>query len=162
LPSQSPCHRALQPRRNAGLKDIWATSGAEQRRAYAETLCEALKPWFNTSLSASLAARFSDTSILKLTLGAARKPLAYEESGASELDVFLERIAKHLPVRLPGNVQLVPDLRFVISNEMYLVKPMQVRYWLRSTALADAEQIAADLSAAIARQSNTEANHARG
>lgn len=153
---------AIQPRRNAGPQAIWNTSKAEQRSAYATMLCNALKPWFNTCLSASLVARSSDIAILKLTLGAAREPSAYEESGASELEVFLENIAKHLPVRLPGNVQLVPDLRFVIGTDMYLVKPMQVRHWLRSTALADAEQIAADLSIAIARQSTPETHHARG
>lgn len=54
-------------------------------------------------------------------------------------------------MRLPGNVQLVPDLRFVIGSDMYLVKPMQLRHWLRSTALADAEQIAAEFTAAVAR-----------
>ncbi|MGB3272181.1 MAG: hypothetical protein WBA66_04725 [Xanthobacteraceae bacterium] len=63
---------------------------------------------------------------------------------------------------LPGNVQLVPDLRFVIGLDLYLVKPMQVRHWLRATALADAEQIAAELSAAMARQSNKDAQDARG
>jgi N-6 DNA methylase len=153
---------AIQPRRNAGLQAIWDTSRAEQRSAYAATLCEALKPWFNTGLSAALAARSNDIAILKLTLRTAHGSLAYAENTASELEVFLDSIGKHLPARLPGNVQLVPDLRFVIGDDMYLVKPMQVRHWLRATALADAEQIAAELSAVIARQPKTEARHARG
>ena len=68
-----------------------------------------------------------------------------------EVGRFLQSIQENLPISLPGNVQLVPDLRFVIGSDMYLVKPMQLRYWLRSTALADAEQIAAEFSAAIAR-----------
>ncbi|MGC4026741.1 MAG: hypothetical protein QM744_17360 [Mesorhizobium sp.] len=45
----------------------------------------------------------------------------------------------------------MPDLRFVIGSDMYLVKPMQLRHWLRSTALADAEQIAAEFTAVVAR-----------
>ncbi|NYG47932.1 hypothetical protein GGD67_005415 [Bradyrhizobium sp. IAR9] len=154
---------AIQPRRNAGLQVIWDTSRAEQRSAYAATLCEALKPWFNMRLSAALAARSNDIAILKLTLGAASGlSSAYAESNASELDPFLVSIANHLPVRLPGNVQLVPDLRFVIGSDMYLVKPMQVRHWLRATALADAEQIAAELSAAVARQASKVTKHAHG
>jgi hypothetical protein len=66
-----------------------------------------------------------------------------------------------MPIRLPGNVQLTPDLRFVIGRDIYLVKPMQVRYWLRSTALADAEGIAVELSAALAREPKREARDAR-
>ena len=63
-------------------------------------------------------------------------------------------------MRLPGNVQLVPDLRFVIGSDMYLVKPMQLRYWLKSTALADAEQIAAEFTAALARRDKTGGEYA--
>jgi hypothetical protein len=153
---------AIQPRRKAGLQAIWDTSRVEQRSAYAAVLCESLKPWFNTGLSATLAARSSDIAILKLTFGAAQGSSAYVEDSASDLDVFLDSIAKHLPARLPGNVQLVPDLRFVIGSDLYLVKPMQLRYWLRATALADAEQIAAELSAAVARHANKDTQHARG
>ncbi len=153
---------AIQPRRNAGLQAIWDTSRADQRSAYASTLCDALTPWFNTGLSATLVAKSNDIAILKLTLLPSQGCSAYTENNASELDVFLDSIGKNLPARLAGNVQLVPDLRFVIGGDMYLVKPMQVRYWLRSTALADAEQIAADLSVAIARQSKPEAHHASG
>ena len=149
---------AIQPRRKADLPAIWNASRAEQRAAYAAMLCEALKPWFNATLSAELTARSSDIAILKVSFG--RSP--YVESSASELNVFLDRIAQHLPMRLPGNVHLVPDLRFVIGDELYLVKPMQVRHWLRATALADAEQIAAELSAAAARQSTNGAQYARG
>ncbi|HVZ18094.1 MAG TPA: N-6 DNA methylase [Terriglobales bacterium] len=153
---------AIQPRRKAGLQAIWDASRPEQRSAYATTLCEALKPWFNTGLSASLAARSNDIGVLKLTLGTTQGSSAYAENSAAELETFLNNIANHLPTRLPGNVQLVPDLRFVIGLDLYLVKPMQVRHWLRATALADAEQIAAELNAAMARQSNKDAQDARG
>jgi hypothetical protein len=153
---------ALQPRRNAGLQAIWDTSQVGQRRAYAETLCETLKPWFNTSLSATLVARSSEIAILKLSLAVASVSPVYNENHASELEAFLDSIAKHLPTRLPGNVQLVPDLRFVIGGDMFLVKPMQVRHWLSATALTDAEQIAAELSAVLARQANKGAQNAHG
>lgn len=43
---------------------------------------------------------------------------------------------------------------------MYLVKPMQLRHWLRSTALADAEQISAEFNAAVARHSQTGGQYA--
>jgi hypothetical protein len=153
---------AIQPRRSAGLQAIWETSRPDQRKAYAAMLCEALKPWFDAGLSAILVARSSDIGILKLTIGTVSKSSVYAENSASELEVFVDSIAKHLPVRLSGNAQLLPDMRIVIGGDMYLVKPLQVRHWLRATALADAEQIASELSAAGARQVGKSAQYARG
>jgi hypothetical protein len=74
-----------------------------------------------------------------------------ELAEVADVDHLLKEIGTSLPSPLPGNFQVVPDLRFVIGGAMYLVKPMQLRHWLRSTALADAEQIAADFSATVAR-----------
>lgn len=99
--------------------------------------------------------------MLKLTLQGQGGKQIYQENAASDFDQFLRNVGNSLPVRLPGNVQLTPDLRFIIGNDMYLVKPIQVRHWLRSTALADAEQIAAELSAMIAREPNREPRNAR-
>jgi regulator of extracellular matrix RemA (YlzA/DUF370 family) len=152
---------AIQPRRSAGLQAIWDNSRPEQRSAYASMLCDALRPWFNTTVSASLAAKSSDVAVLKLTLESNGKEQGYQENVATDFDQFLRTVGHNLPVRLPGNVQLMPDLRFVIGKEMYLVKPLQVRHWLRSTALADAEQIAAELSAMLAREPNREPRNAR-
>lgn len=153
---------AMQPRRSAGLQAIWANSVQKHRSIYAAMLCEALKPWFRKPISASLVAKSADIAVLKLTLDNGRRGHAYSEAVTSEADPFLRQISSNLPSSLPGNVQIVPDLRFVIGKDMYLVKPMQLRYWLRSAALADAEQIAAEFSAVIARDNKREARDARG
>lgn len=142
---------AMQPRRSAGLQKIWENSGVEHRSDYAALLCDALSPWFQQPVGASLAAKSKDIAVLKLTINANTNK--YWEDTSPDLEHFLQSIGKNLPMPLPGNVQLFPDLRFVIGSDMYLVKPIQLRHWLRSTALADAEQIAAEFSAAVARQS---------
>ncbi|WP_336810171.1 HsdM family class I SAM-dependent methyltransferase [Bosea sp. MMO-172] len=149
---------AMQPRRSAGLQKIWANSRYEHRADYAHMLCEALAPSFRKPIQASLAARSGDVAILKLTISS--EDGEYREQASSEVAPFLQSIQANLPVRLPGNVQMVPDLRFVIGSDMYLVKPMQLRHWLRSTALADAEQIAAEFTAAVARESHAGGQHA--
>lgn len=143
----------MQPRRNAGLQKIWDSSKYDHRADYAYTLCKALKSCFRQPIGASLVAKSSDIAILKLTINAEQG--GYKEEIFSEASSFLRSIQENLPVRLPGNVQLVPDLRFVIGGDMYLVKPMALRHWLRLTALADAEQIAVEFSAAVARNSQT-------
>lgn len=149
---------AMQPRRSAGLQKIWASSRHEHRADYASMLRDALAPCFQQPIQASLAAKSGDVAILKLTINATSDE--YSEEASPEVGQFLQSIQAHLPVRLPGNVQVVPDLRFVIGSDMYLVKPMQLRHWLRSTALADAEQIAAEFTAAIARHGRTGGDYA--
>jgi len=151
---------AMQPRRSAGLQPIWAAASPGQREAYAAMLCKALAPHFRVPVSASLAARATDVAVLKLTIGDAVTP--YAENTSSEFNDFLTPITAKLSMELPGNVQLIPDLRIVDGRDMYLVKPSAFRHWLRSTALADAEQIAADLAAAVARHGQEGAARARG
>lgn len=151
---------AMQPRRSAGLQPIWAAASPSQRETYAATLCKALTPHFRMPVSASLAARATDVAVLKLTIGDAVAP--YAENTSSEFNEFLAPITAKLSMEMPGNVQLIPDLRIVDGRDMYLVKPAAVRHWLRSTALADAEQIAAELAAAAARQWQEGAGRARG
>ena len=142
---------AMRSRRRAGLQKIWRNSQVEHRTNYASMLCEALEPCFRQRVSASLAAKSGDVGVLKLTLSTEANE--YWEETSSEFRPFLQSIRGSLPVSLPGNVQLMPDLRFVMGADMYLVKPLQLRHWLRSTALADAENIAAEFSAAFARDS---------
>lgn len=151
---------AMQPRRNAGLQSIWAQASSSQRAAYAAMLCNALSPHFRVPVKALLAAHSSDVAVLKLTIGDEAAP--YTEDSSGELNDFLGSIAAKLPIDLPGNVQLIPDLRLVVERDMYLVKPMALRHWLRSTALADAEQIAAEFVAAAARHRLKGVDHAGG
>ena len=151
---------AMQPRRKAGLQPIWAQASSSQRAAYAAMLCNALSPHFRVPVKASLAAHSTDVAVLKLTIGDEAAP--YTEDSSSEFNAFLGSIAAKLPIDLPGNVQLIPDLRLVVDRDMYLVKPTALRHWLRSTALADAEQIAAEFVAAAARHGQEGAVRAGG
>jgi hypothetical protein len=153
---------AMQPRRSAGAQKIWNASELRHRSAYAAMLCEALQPWLLKPVSAMLTAKSGDIAVLKVALGNGQSTGAYAEAASTEFDQFLQSIAQSLPSPLPGNVQVVPDLRFVIGKDMYLVKPIQLRHWLRSAALADAEQIAAELSAAFASGHKGDARRARG
>jgi hypothetical protein len=151
---------AMQPRRSAGLQPIWAAASPSQRQIYAAMLCKALTPHFRMPVSASLAACATDVAVLKLTIGDTVAP--YIENTSNEFNEFLAPIAAKLSLEMPGNVQLIPDLRIVDGRDMYLVKPTAVRHWLRSTALADAEQIAAELAAASARHGQEGVGRARG
>jgi hypothetical protein len=36
-----------------------------------------------------------------------------------------------------------------VENDLYLIKPMQKRFWLESTALADADAVARELETVV-------------
>lgn len=147
---------AMQPRRSAGMQALWMNADSDQRFAYANTLCAALSPWLERPTSAALVGRSADIGVLKVSLQANGRQDTYREE-KNDFEVVLNNIRENLKIALPGNVQLVPDLRFVIGAEMFLVKPLQLRHWLRSAALADAEQIAAELTAALSRAQESHA-----
>ena len=149
---------AMQPRRNAGRQSIWAQADASQRAEYASMLCNALSPHFRVPVKASLTARSTDVAVLKLTIDDESAP--YTEGSTGEFNDFLDSISANLRSDLPGNVHLIPDLRLIVGRDMYLVKPTALRHWLRSTALADAEQIAAELVGAAARHRQEGVVHA--
>ena len=137
---------ALQPRDSAFPK-LWGAPDKLQREQYALTLTSSLVNWFEVSeISARLVARSADLAILRLHLGNQEE---YFEDETSELRDILEQLSAHIQRPLDGNFQLMPDFRVFVGNYLYLIKPMQTRFWLRSTALADADGIALDLQQVV-------------
>lgn len=138
---------ALQPHVGHFPK-LWGAPDEPQRAQYARTLAASLGDWFNgKKIDARLVARGTDLAILRLHLGGHED---YAEDSTGELSDVLEQLATHINMPLDGNFQLMPDLRVFVRDCLYLIKPMQMRFWLRSTALADADGIALDLQQAAA------------
>lgn len=137
LPASQP-HKGSYP-------EIWKPAQLPERAIYATTLVDSLNAWFHQekSISARLEAHNADLAVLRLTLGTQRTN--YTERDDHAVRTLLARLFKHIHERLPGNFQLVPDLRIFNGDELYLVKPLQQRFWLRASALADANAIALDL-----------------
>ena len=98
---------------------------------------------------AALETMNADLGVLRLSLETSKSTVGYIEETGHVLQEALSRISQHISQPLDGNFQLLPDLRVFIGKNLYLVKPMQRRFWLRSTALADADAIATDLQTAI-------------
>lgn len=138
---------ALQPHEGHFPK-LWGAPDERQRAQYAHTLAASLADWFKgKKIDARLVARGADLAILRLHLGGHED---YAEDAGGELSDVLEQLAAHIHRPLNGNFQLMPDLRVFVGDCLYLIKPMQMRFWLRSTALADADGIALDLQQAAA------------
>ena len=138
-----PC---AQPHRGSSV-DLWRAADRSDREAYASTLVASLTPWFdeNAIVNVVLEACNDDLALLRLRLmdPAGREP--YLERDIRDVGKALRGLAGQLNVPLPGNFQLVPDFRLFAGDSLYLVKPLQRRFWLRSAAIADADAVAADL-----------------
>ncbi|UPT63346.1 MAG: N-6 DNA methylase [Hyphomonadaceae bacterium JAD_PAG50586_4] len=142
---------AVQP--NAGsFPSIWRPAAAPQRKAYVETLVGGLSAWMKNkqSVEVALEAHNADLALLRLSLVSQKPALAYQEKDEPALREALARVFGKIHHKLPGNFQLMPDLRIFDGDNLYLVKPMQTRFWLRSAALADAGAIALDLQDFVA------------
>jgi hypothetical protein len=143
---------AMQPRsRNFPL--LWKPCDSRQRHKYADTLISTLRDWFSDSsrIEASLVGQSEDLAILRLSLSDNAQENSYTEDDQNNFKQVLSRIWQHLPTPLSGNFQLLPDLRIFLDDDLYLVKPTKLRFWLHSAALADADAIASELHAASGR-----------
>lgn len=138
---------AMQPRASGGVKSIWTRATSSMRAEYARTLCDALSNWTDRAVEASLAALSGEVGVIRVRL-AEGAPRAYTEEDRIATGHLLDRLAKAVVLPAEGNFQIMPDLRIAIDDSLFLVKPLQLRSWLRSSALADAEEIAAELQRA--------------
>jgi len=134
---------ALQPH-EGHYPALWRAPDRTQRETYAETLATSLAGWFREEegIGTHLMACSPDLSVLRLRLGTHSD---YDEDENGELTSVLGRLFEHINQPIDGNFQVMPDLRVFAGESLYLIKPMQVRFWLRSTALADADAIALEL-----------------
>ena len=142
-----PC---VQPHQGASV-DLWKAAGRSEREAYAGALVGSLSPWFdeNAAVNVVLEARNDDLALLQLRLVGRGSREPYGERNDRAVGEAFRRLGSQIGVRLPGNFQLVPDFRLFAGNSLYLVKPLQRRFWLRSAAIADADALAAELHDAV-------------
>ena len=109
--------------------------------------------WFSaeTVVHIELEARNNDIALLHLHLMERQDQEAgtYKERNDETIGAALARLRVGIDSPLPGNFQLFPDFRLFIGKSLYLVKPLQRRFWLRSAAIADADAIAMELQDAL-------------
>ena len=136
---------ALQPRLSAS-PPLWEPPSAEKRRKYAQALTSSLRDWTeeDSRVSVALVARSDDLAVLRLRLCSTRDWAEYTEE-PNEVGKLLADVARESNTELPGNIHQVSNLRMYAGNDMYMVKPNSMRFWMRTAALDDAEQVVVDI-----------------
>jgi len=143
---------AAQPNRGS-FPDLWKTCIFEHRESYASQLKSALEQWFDSdrAIAIKLVGYNQDFGILCLQLldELPKRYSGYSEDTNVSFSEALDSVSVALENPIAQNFQSVPDMRIFVGNKLFLIKPMQRRFWLRSTALADADNIASDLESSF-------------
>ena len=125
---------------------LWRRTTPSDRSAYAPALISILEAWMEPGrrVSVSLIARDDDLVVAKLHLCAAEDWTEYSEQNLP-LGEALARVSRAMDRPLPGNLHQLGNLGVYTGQDLYLVKPNRMRFWTRSAARADAEDILIDL-----------------
>jgi hypothetical protein len=138
--------RSLMPARNSSVPTL-AEPNAKHRERYAGALIDALHAWAGDA-RANLGATCivsEKVGVAVLTVTKARGPARYTETTASgDLDRVLSRLKSLSPERY-GSLVYLRNLAVLDTDCMHIVKPLTMRFWLRSAALNDADAAAAHL-----------------
>ncbi|MFC1750511.1 class I SAM-dependent DNA methyltransferase [Pseudomonadota bacterium] len=139
---------SMQPRaKSKKIPPLWECTTERDWKLYGECLAESLGHWLSGDSRAvtEFVGSSPDLSIVGVRITDDKSEPAFQMRKTQDIDLLLEKIWKALPTSLPGNFQLIPDLRIFIDDVLYLVKPRKRRFWLASTALADSDAIATEI-----------------
>jgi len=125
------------------LKD----SAKPERLEYLTLLCDLLNRWSRRgSYQVSGKIIFASNSkmaviVLQKVLSQDVSPLN-EHTSSPELDAVISRILNLLP-RHEGSIAYYRNLKVFDGDKLYILKPLAYRFWSKTTALNDADEIAA-------------------
>jgi hypothetical protein len=133
---------SITPSEKKEIKTLRSADKTERQR-YTETLCLMLNIHAKEGRKVEGRIVKSDSQAVVVISRANGNPKPYYETSASqEMGQVLGRIAKLLPAKKGGFVYC-RNLKIFDKDHIYIVKPMTLRSWMRSTALNDADEIAA-------------------
>ncbi len=122
-------------------------SSPEERHAYADTLCRVLNGWASRAgqrVSGKVVyAPFAKIAVVTLTKGASQIPFQ-EQNAPEEVAKRLKRV-NQLLTKQAGMIVRQRGMKVFDGNQIYIVKPLSLRAWTRTTALNDADEIAASV-----------------
>ena len=140
IPSSTP---------NRGTTNIptLKNSSSSEREEYLNLLCRLLNTWSSRSRyhvsGEIISSSKSGMGVIILHKDARQaSPQDFERTSSSKLDEVLERISRLLPQH-EGSMAFYRNLKVFDGDKLYILKPLAFRFWSKTFALNDADEIAA-------------------
>ncbi len=137
------------PNRGSSNIPTLKNSTQSERREYLTLLCELLNTWsrrgsYQVSGKIIFAPRSGMTVVTLQKVASQDVQPIDEHSSSSELDAVISRILKLLP-RHEGSIAYYRNIKIFDRDKLYILKPLTYRFWSKTTALNDADEIAASI-----------------
>lgn len=132
--------------KSAALKKPKATD----LEAYTLSFMSVIEPFFDTLKERSIAADIFDIAntplqVVKFSIVPyPGREQVVQTVHAEDLITVLKSIAKQLPSKLADRVFTRRNLKVYVGENIYIIKPCQLRYWSRSAGLNDADAVLAE------------------
>lgn len=117
-------------------------------KEYVKIVCNALNHQFSPSRRTFYGTVFltdGPLRVVSLQLTSEGKKMINEELNEEEMEKLLKQLDKELIETKGGSIYVRRHLRRYSKDSVYVIKPNQMRYWTRSSAISDADRIYADI-----------------
>ena len=136
---------SVQPHRGV-VTPLFKESTASGRQEYARMIVSTLDRWLDGTVNVRVFEGKGEWSLIELSLNAPKsESTIWIEQQPESLMKALQRVMATLPSGSSHNVQLRPDFKVFLDDALFLIKPPDARFWMRSAALNDADDIAGAL-----------------
>jgi N-6 DNA Methylase len=140
IPSATP------NRGRINIPTLKETTNAD-RVGYLTLLCKLLNTWskqgsYQVSGKILISSRSGMGVIVLQKLASQNSSLVAEQESSFQLDEVLIKIAELIP-RHEGSIAYYRNLKVFDEDKLYILKPLTYRFWSKTTALNDADEIAA-------------------
>jgi type I restriction-modification system DNA methylase subunit len=123
---------------------------ASDLEAYTLSFMSVIEPFFDTLKERSIAADIFDIpntplQVVKFSIVPyPGREQVVQTVQAEDLITVLQSIAKQLPPKFGDRVFIRRNLKVYVGENIYIIKPRQLRYWSRSAGLNDADAVLAE------------------
>jgi len=136
------------PRRGTKSIPTLEASKRNHRYDYISLLLEAINTWIRGS-GKYIVGKLTTSPISGLgivSLARVHESISHtnpvEEEASERVDEILNRIKNNLPTEM-RSLRIMRNLKIFDGNELHILKPLERRFWTKTSALNDADEIAA-------------------
>lgn len=139
---------SIQPNRGTWPIPTLVRSEPQERKEYLKLLCDVINTWARKSQYTIIGNIIVSTKmgaaiiVLNRKIKVEQNWVDIEQDSTQELDDILQRIIRLLPNQ-QGSMSFLRNLKVFDQDKLYIFKPLTRRFWTKTSALNDADEIAA-------------------